>query len=63
MIEVNSTIPVWMVLFTNLENFKLSMQYAIKEKKIDKDAFLHHLSTKPNATLNGGTTSMWKTEK
>ena len=59
MIEVSITIPVGMVLCTKSNKSKLSIKHGIKEIKLDKMNFIHHLSTKPNTELNGMTASMW----
>ena len=58
--EVSSTILVQMVLFTDSEFSKLSMQHVIKETIFYKIEFIHHISTKPNKELNSVMSSMWK---
>ena len=58
LIEILSTVPVILVLFTNAEISELSMKHGIKETVFNKIHFLHHLSTKTNAELNGVTESM-----
>ena len=51
LIRVSNIIPLWMILCTNLEISKPSMQHVIKETTFDKMYFLYNLSTRLNKSL------------